>query len=203
VPALQKVGGEEGGGVSGGGGEVDEAGVGFAPGRGVDFGGRERGGFDFADAVEDGLPEVAEDDEWFCGHDALVEHFPDDGKLDQRAGAAFAGDVGVAAADEFKETVLPCLHTDFLAYPGIGATAEEGSGDSEDVAAGFAGTAGDRFHDAGVASGADAEAAGGEFAAKREGFGVVRVAFAGAGRAEDGDGFGRSHEAVRFPRSRV
>jgi len=195
--------GEVADGVSGGGGEVDEAGVCFAPGRGVDFGGRERGGFDFADAVEDGLPEVAEDDEGSCGHDALVEHLPDDGQLDERAGAAFAGDVGVAAADELEETVLPGFDADFFVHPGIGAAAEECSSDGEDFGAGLFSAARGSFHDAGVAAGADAEAAGGEFAAEREGFDVVGAAFAGTGGAEDGDSFGRSHEAVRFPRSRV
>ena len=74
------------GGVCGSIGKVDQALDGFAP-RGF------VAGFDFAHALDDGLPEVSDDGEGPGRHDALVEHFPDDGEFDESPRAAGAGDV--------------------------------------------------------------------------------------------------------------
>ncbi len=74
---------------------------------------------DFAHAVEDGLPEVAEYREGFGWRNFFVQHFPDHGQLHERAGSALARDEAIGEADQLKETLLPGANTYFHINPGI------------------------------------------------------------------------------------
>src|SRR6266566_2575342 len=69
--ASRELGGEVIGGCSGGRRDLDHPVIRFAPRRGV-------AQLDFADALDDGLPEAAEHDEWARLHHAFVQHFPHD-----------------------------------------------------------------------------------------------------------------------------
>ena len=108
-------------------GNVNEALGGFAPLGGV-------ADFDFADAFDDGLPEVAEGHEGLVAHHAFVDHFPNDREFDECPGAAGARDVAGADAHELEEALLPRGDAHFFIHPAIRARAEEFSGDRERAA---------------------------------------------------------------------
>jgi len=171
-------------------GNVNEAVGGFAPFGGV-------ADFDFADALDDGLPEIAESDEGLVAHHALVDHFPDDGEFNESAGAAGARDVSRAAANELKEALLPSGDAGFLIHPAIRARAEKFSGDGERPPARFFRAARNRFHHTPIAAAANNEPLRSERSAKILRQGVMRVAFARARAAEDGDDLGVAFNMFR------
>ena len=76
---------------------------------------------DFAHAIQNRLPEIAEHDERALLHRFLVQHFPNDGEFHERARAALACDVAVAEAHEFKQALLPGRHARFFLHPAIRA----------------------------------------------------------------------------------
>src|SRR5882724_1105916 len=145
--------------------------------------------FDFADAVEDRGPEIAENGEGLARQHGFVEHFPNDGELYERAGAAFTSYEPVGQADQLEETLLPSFHADFDVDPSIGLGFEEIRGDAVGFAAGFFGAARDRFHHAGVSAAAHRETTPRQRATEGECVGVVRIAFFWARTAKHGDDF--------------
>jgi hypothetical protein len=144
---------------------------------------------DFAHAVQDRLPEIAQHDERALFHRFLVEHFPDDGEFHERASAAFASDVAVAEAHEFKQALLPGGYASFFFHPTICARAKKTGRYGEDASAGFARAARHGFHHAAVASGADCKSCRRERAPEFQGFHIVRMPILGTRTSEHGDDF--------------
>ena len=89
---------------------MDQAAVRFAPRSVV----RE---FDFANALDDRLPEISEDGERLRLEHRFVQHFPNDGEFDERAGSAFARHEAVGEANQFEQAVLPGVDADFDVDP--------------------------------------------------------------------------------------
>ncbi len=143
--------------------------------------------FHFTHAIEDGLPEIANDGDGLGRNHGFVQHFPNDGEFDQCTGATLAGHKTVGEANQFKEALFPGFHTNFDVDEGIGVTRKEFRGYAVSLSVGFFGAARNRFHDSAVSAAADGEAMLGQQAAHLAGFAVVRVSFRRAGTTKDGD----------------
>ena len=106
--------------------------IGFTPRAGV-------ADLDFANAIENGRPELSQDDNGLISDDRLVQHFPYDCKFHQRASAAFAGDKAVGDAHKLKQSLLPGGHANFRVDPRVGLAPEEFRSDAVGFASGFFG----------------------------------------------------------------
>src|SRR5215470_3954504 len=113
-----EVSGEKLGGFGRGLRVMNQVAVLFAPFGGV-------AALDFADALDDGLPKVAEDGEGLWRHRALIEHFPHNGELDESARATGADDEAIGAVDEGEEATLPGGNAGFFVDPLVGMHAEK------------------------------------------------------------------------------
>src|SRR5438093_8453409 len=69
--------------------------------------------FHFPHPIQNRLPEISEHRERFLRHHRLVQHFPYDGELHERAGPALASHKSVRAPDKLKEPLFPGLHAHF------------------------------------------------------------------------------------------
>src|SRR5215470_8125980 len=163
-------------------GNVNQPAVALAPRRAV-------GELDFADAGDDGSPEVSEDCEGFAGHDRFVEHFPDDGELDKRTSPAFAGDEAMAEADQLKQTVLPGGNADFDVHPGISFAREKLCSNSVGLAATFFCSARHGGHHAAIGAAANGKTPCGQQTPQQTSFFIIRLAFLRTRAAEHGDDF--------------
>src|SRR5271169_6294799 len=152
----------------------------FAPARGV-------AQLNFADALDDRLPEISKHDERPLAHRALVQHFPDDRELDESACAAGTGDVTAAAPDELEEAVLPRLYANFFVHPAVCARFEKPRRDGERFTTRLLRTARDGFHHTAISTTANRHSLSGEGGSQRVGLRVVRVAFTRTRAAKDGD----------------
>src|SRR5579863_2404289 len=74
---------------------------------------------DFTDAVDDRLPEISEHCKGLWLDHGFIQHFPNDGEFDERAGAAFAGDEAVAEANQLEQAVLPGVDANFDVDPWV------------------------------------------------------------------------------------
>src|SRR5580692_1604877 len=110
--------------------------------------------FDFAHALDDGLPEIAEGSERFHGHNRFVEHLPDDRQLDECAGAALARNKSIGEANEFEEAILPGGDADLDIDPGIRLRGEDIGGHSIGFSTGFLRASRNAGHHSAVAAGA-------------------------------------------------
>src|SRR6266849_5596136 len=142
---------------------------------------------DFAHAVEDGLPEVAEYREGFGWRNFFVQHFPDHGQLHERAGSALARDEAIGEADQLKETLLPGANTYFHINPGIHFGGEKLRGHAVGFSAGLFCALRDPGHHSAVAAAANGETVFYEHATKCARVFVVRIALVRARAAEYGD----------------
>src|ERR1051326_1625041 len=150
-------------------GNVNQAARALAPGSVV-------AEFDFAHALDDGSPEISEDNERLAGHDGFVEHFPNHGQLNERAGTALAGDEAVTEADQLEEAILPGVYAHFDVDPSIGFGRKKFRGDAVSFATGIFRAPRDRGHNAAISAGANGKTSSGEGAAKRARLFVIRVA---------------------------
>src|SRR5437660_1802776 len=123
----------------------------LAPRRGVSQ-------FHFPHAIQNRLPEVSEHRERFLRHHRLVQHFPNDCKLHERAGPAFARDKSIRAPDELKEPLFPGLHAHFEVNPRIQlCILEKIRGHAVRFSSGFLRAARHRFHHPAVTAAANGE----------------------------------------------
>src|SRR2546425_4856249 len=185
--ASTELGGKVIGGGSGGRRDLDHPVVRFAPRRGM-------AQLDFADALNDRPPEVAEHDEWARLHHAFVKLFPPHGQLDERPGPALAGDVAVAASHQFEEPRLPRVHANFLVDPTVRARLEKFRGDGERAPAGVLGAARGRLHYTAVAAGAHDEALRRERVAQLTRLGIAGVALFRTAAAKHSDDLALEHQ---------
>ena len=95
------------------------------------------GNFYLAHTLNHWSPEIAERNDRLPFHDSLVDHFPDDGKFDERARSSAASHICVAATDQFEEPLLPRVDGNFFVHPLIRTRAKEFRGDSQRFASGI------------------------------------------------------------------
>src|SRR5439155_12106330 len=109
------------------------------------------------------------------------------GQLDERPGAALAGDVAVAAAHQLEEPRLPRVHANFFVDPTVRSRLEEFRGNGERAPAGVLGAARGRLHHTAVAACAHDEALRRERVAQLTRLGIGGVALLRAAAAKHSD----------------
>src|SRR5258708_4611980 len=131
----------------------------------------------FANAFNNGRPEISQHRQRLPRHHRLVEHLPNHGKLHQRPGSAFASHESVRHSDQFKQAILPSRHAHFHVDPRIGACAEKLRGHSVSFASAFLRAARHRLHHPAVAAAAHRKSVSCEHSAKLARLLVLRIAF--------------------------
>src|SRR5258708_13328173 len=80
--------------------------------------------FHFANAFNNGRPEISQHRQRFPCHDRLVEHLPNHGKLHERPSPAFTGHESMRHSNQFKQAILPSRHPPFHSNPPIAPCAQ-------------------------------------------------------------------------------
>src|SRR4029077_3372724 len=142
--------------------------------------------FHLAHALDDGPPEFSQRHQRLACHHALIEHLPGHRQFHERAGAARASDVTLAAADQLEQALFPGAHANLFVHPSVGARSKEFRGDGQRAPVRFLRTARDRFHHAAVAAAANQKAACRKQPPELARLLVMRVAFPRARAAEYG-----------------
>src|SRR5882724_9356628 len=145
--------------------------------------------FDFADTLQNRLPEIAQHDEWTTLHRFLIQHFPNHGEFDQRPRAALACDVTVAESHQFKKPFLPCCHGYFLIHPAISARSEKTGCHSEDASARFPRATRDAFHYTAITAGTDSKPGLRESFAQFHSLRIIGVTLLGTRTSKNSDDF--------------
>src|ERR1700691_4218216 len=117
---------------------------------------------DFANAIDDRQPKIAEDSERFAGHHRFVLHLPDHRQLGESAGAALAGHKPVAKTDQLEKTVLPGGDADLDVDPRIRFGRETIGSDSVGLSGTFLCATRNAGHHPSAATAADGESVFGQ-----------------------------------------